>query len=138
MTVTLGFYTLDDYKAELERRGLEAIRCEALTKDKPTKMGDDTPGPASRQYLVTLTCYDKPAGEVLACEIHTGAGLAVFADREPHAANLIKAHELIKADLERAGFEVLPGEYAHEPTGRAICDLWHYDKERRLVAKGGD
>jgi len=140
MAQTLGFYTLDDFKQELRRRGLgaltSAIRCEALTTDTPTKMGDDTPGPPNRQYHVTLTVYDKPAGEVLACDVHTGSGLAVFADREPHAANLIKAHKLIKAHLEGAGFEVLPGEYAHEPTGRAICDLWRYGKERQLVALG--
>jgi len=138
MAQTLGFYTLDDYKKELQWREIDLVRCEALTKDGPTTMGNE-PGPASRRYLVSLTAYDQEAGEVLACEVHTGSGLAVFADREPHADNLIKAHKLIKADLEGSGIEVWPGEYAHEPTGRAVCTLWRYDQERRLVARdGGD
>ena len=138
MTQTLGFYTLADYKAELKRRGLglgldivsPAVRCEALTQDKPSKDG----AIAFRTYLVMLTAYAKNAGEVLTCAIHTGSGIAAFADKEPHAGNLIKAHALIVADLEQAGFTVLPGEYTHESTGRAICDLWRYDKERRLVS----
>lgn len=139
MNVTLGFYTLADYKAELKRRelgrGLDivspAVRCEALTLDKPSKDG----AISFRSYLVMLTAYDKRAGEVLACAVHTGNGIAAFAQQEPHAENLIKAHELIKADLERDGYQVLPGEYAHEATGRAICDLWGYDNERQLVPK---
>ena len=105
-----------------------------MTQDKPSKDG----AIAFRSYLVVLTASDAPAGEILTCAIHTGNGIATFAGREPHADNLIKAHELIKADLEGAGFEVLPGEYAHEVTGRAICDLWRYDKERRLVPRGQD
>jgi len=59
VTATLGFYTLDDYKAELDRRGLAVVRCEALTRDSPTKMGDG-PGPASRKYFVTLTPQTQP------------------------------------------------------------------------------
>jgi len=136
MAQTLGFYRLDDFAAELKRRGIgraqTAVRCEAVTRDIPSNRQDVQ----LRRFVVALSAYDAPAGEVLACEIVVSHGLIIGGCAgQQHADNLMSAKQLVISHLDAQGLEVLPGEYAHDPTGCADCSLWRIDADRRLQAR---
>ena len=128
--VTLAFFSLDDFLAELKRREFGFVRCEATTLDR----GGGQVGPL-RRYLVTLTAHDEQVSEVLACTLIVGECWALFADHEPHhSENLVAAKEIVCAHLFDSGLTVLPGVYHHEQDGRATCRLWRFDREsKRLV-----
>jgi len=128
---TLTFFTLDDLVAELKRRNLGSLRCEAIVRDS----GGGQVGP-QRRYMVVLTAHDREANEVLACTLVVGECWATFASHEPwHSENLTAAYEIVAAHLTACGLTVLPGVYHHEQDGRATSDLWRFDREsRRLVA----
>ena len=66
-TVTLTFFSLGDFLAELKRREFGFVRCEATTLDQ----GGGQAGPL-RRYMVTLTAHDEQANEVLACTLIVG------------------------------------------------------------------
>ena len=129
-TVTLTFFSLDDFLAELKRREFGFVRCEATTLDR----GGGQVGPL-RRYMVTLTAHDEQANEVLACTLIVGGCWALFADHEPHhSKNLVRAKEIVCAHLVDSGLTVLPGVYHHEQDGRATCSLWRFDREsKRLI-----
>ena len=129
-TVTLTFFSLDDFLAELKRREFGFVRCEATTHDR----GGRQAGPL-RRYMVTLTAHDEQVSEVLVCTLIVGECWALFADHEPHhGENLVTAKEIVCAHLADSGLTVLPGVYHHEKDGRATCGLWRFDREsKRLV-----
>ena len=127
--VTLTFFSLDDFLAELKRREFGFVRCEATTLDR----GGGQAGPL-RRYMVTLTAHDEQANEVLACTLIVGECWALFADHEPHhSKNLATAKEIVCAHLVDNGLTVLPGVYHHEKDGRATCDLWRFDRESKRL-----
>jgi hypothetical protein len=130
-SVTLTFFSLDDFLAELKRREFGFVRCEATTLDR----GGGQAGPL-RSYMITLTAHDEQISEVLVCTLIVGECWALFADHEPHhSENLATAKEIICAHLVDNDLTVLPGVYHHEKDGRATCDLWRFDREsKRLVA----
>ena len=130
--VTLTFYQLGDFLAELDRRNFGAVRCEALMNDH----GGGQIGPMRRR-MITLTAYDSDTGEVLACTIVTGECWATMDDHQPwHRENLDQAKEIVVNHLAYRGLTVLPGVYHHEQNGRASCNLWTFDREtKRLVAR---
>jgi hypothetical protein len=129
--VTLTFFSLDELLAELKRRELRFVRCEATTLDR----GNGQVGPL-RRYMVTLTAHHEQANEVLACTLIVGECWALFADHEPHhSENLVTAKKIVDAHLVDNGLTVLPGVYHHEQDGRATCSLWRFDREsKRLVS----
>lgn len=133
-TVTLTFFSLDDFVAELKRRRFGFVRCEATTLDR----GGGQAGPW-RRYMVTLTAHDEQVNEVLACTLIVGECWAIFADHEPrhldapHRQNLARAKEIVGAFLADSGLTVLPGVYHHEQDGRATCGLWRFDPESRWL-----
>ena len=128
-TVTLTFFSLNDFLAELKRREFGFVRCEATTLDR----GGGQVGPL-RRYMVTLTAHDEQADEVLACTLIVGECWALFADHEPHhSENLARAKEIVHAHLAGSGLTVLPGVYYHEQDGRATCGLWRFDRESKRL-----
>jgi hypothetical protein len=127
--VTLTFFSLDDFLADLKRREFGFVRCEATTLDR----GGGQAGPL-RRYMVTLTAHDEQVSEVLACTLIVGECWALFADHEPHhSENLARAKEIVWAHLVDSGLTVLPGVYHHEKDGRATCDLWRFDRESKRL-----
>ena len=122
--ITLTFYTLADFVAELKRRDFGAVRCESLMQDAGSQM-------PMRTHKIVLTAHDADRAEVLACTIVIGKSLMPRA--EPwHGENQETAKSLITAHLEANGLTVLPGVYHHEPGGRASCHLWRFE-DKRLV-----
>jgi len=126
--ITLTFFTLADFIAELQRRDFGFVRCEAITMDS----GSGAAGPW-RKYIIELTAFDETVPEVLSCPILVGETWATFARNEPHSENLAEAKKLVVTHLSEHSFTVLPGVYHHEKTGVAGANLWHWDKDRRLV-----
>ena len=123
--ITLTFFTLSDFVAELKRRDFGAVRCESLMQD----VGSEMP---MRTHKIVLTAHDADRAEVLACTIVTGKSMMPRA--EPwHGENLATAKALVVAHLEANGLTVLPGVYHHEPGGRASCHLWRFE-DKRLAA----
>ena len=127
--LTLTFFSLDDFLAELKRRESGFVRCEATTLDR----GGGQVGPL-RRYMVTLTVHDEQVHEVLACTLIVGECWALFADHEPHhSENLATAKEIVHTHLADNDLTVLPGVYHHEKDGRATCSLWRFDRESKRL-----
>lgn len=131
--ITLTFFTLTEFIAELQRRSLKTVRCEATTEDS----GRGQLGPM-RQFLVDLTAYDILTGEVLACSFLIGMCWVAFAEHESyHADNLDLAKTLVTEHLAESGFAVLSGRYHHEEDGRAVSGLWRFDEGKQLIREEG-
>jgi hypothetical protein len=136
---TLTMFHLDHFLDELERRGISIVRCEAGTRDIPSKQA----GPW-RQYKVVLTALDAEGKDVqglpvvIVCSVLTGEGWAMFTKDGPHADNLDRAKEIVVQHLSDKGYQVLPGMYHHREDGLAVAKrLWRFDDSKRLVPLGG-
>jgi len=129
-STTLTFFSMEEFLAELARRKLGCVRCEAIIRDQ----GSGQLGPM-RRYMVTLTAHDGRVSEVLACTLLVGECWAVFANHElHHGENLSKAKETVTAYLEANGLTVLPGVYHHASHGIATTsELWRFDDNRQLI-----
>lgn len=127
--ITLTFFTLADFAAEVKRRGLRVVRCEAIQQDKG--MGQGAPS-AMRAYRLILTALD--GATVLACTLPIGGVWAIFAGDQPHhAENLERAEQILTRHLTGLGIDVRPGLYHHESDGLATADLWRFDENKRLL-----
>lgn len=126
--ITLTFFSLSDFVAEVKRRSLHTVYCEAIQQDK----GMGRAPSSMRRYLLVLTALGGPT--VLACVILTGRVWAIFAKDEPrYAENLGKAKEIVTQHLTDLSIEVRSGMYHHQENGLATSGLWRFDENKRLV-----
>jgi len=129
--ITLTFLSYTDLIAELVYRKVAEVRLQSGVRDKSSPGA----GGAWCDYIVALTALDvdrEGLPVILACTLRAGGCWETFKEQHPeHLANLDEASEIVEANLERNGFRVRPGVYAHDNGwGYANPDgLWFFRKE---------
>ncbi len=133
--VTLTFFSLLDYVADLQRRGI----CESYLAST-TELVPLSQGLARSQFKVICTALDPKSREILVCALFIGQCIAHAEEHEPwHRENAILAKRLVSTFLLDKGLRVLPGMYGYKASGQAGCHLWRFDKEtRKLVDVAAD
>lgn len=129
---TIGFLTLENFVTEIQSARIPyndrpVVRLATIRK---TIGGQPSPRMDFESVLTALIGED-----VFVCRIAIGHDLVIFRDKIDQLFSTSEiANNLIAAKLRECGMDVRPGIIDHNTDTQATCDLWHFNKDGKMIS----